>query len=380
MILSNLGKSPEEFRSWTASLPLALNASCNHGVSFPSGHWSNDNMAVRTELRHVRYALADSGSCGSFRWWRSLVLRHWLSISMGSWAAGRLWSPNKSNSSGSCALSRTIGVWGSTPWTGGTGGWFIQSSWIYSWWRSILYSSLPNCSSIPWSLNSIWPSAVAFLSSLLATLVEDSNWALKIWFSLKEASNWFRRCWISAKALTRVASAEACAVVVSILALATAWAASTLTSVAACIAASLACATAWVASTLSSELATAAAIWPTTAGSGLWTCCSKWIDLWSTFTDLWSWNDCEFKLGLPIWVSMGSTVGISDMSTNGGGLDVPLGEFCIISNCSCSLLLYALGGLWGYGELESLGLYLLESLDTPLLELPRNHWSNWSLC
>ena len=65
---------------------------------------------------------------------------------------------------------------------------------------------------------------------------------------------------------------------------------------------------------------------------------------------------------------MGSTVGIPDMSTNGGGLDVPLGEFCIISNCSCSLLQYALGGLWGYGELESLGLYLLESLDTPLLD------------
>ena len=65
---------------------------------------------------------------------------------------------------------------------------------------------------------------------------------------------------------------------------------------------------------------------------------------------------------------MGSTVGISDISTNGGGLDVPLGEFCIISKCSCSLLLCALGGLWGYGELESLGLYLLDSLETPLLD------------
>ena len=31
-------------------------------------------------------------------------------------------------------------------------------------------------------------------------------------------------------------------------------------------------------------------------------------------------------------------------------------------------LLGVFDGLWGYGELESLGLYLLDSLDTPLLD------------
>ena len=55
-----------------------------------------------------------------------------------------------------------------------------------------------------------------------------TNCSLSIWFSLWEVSSCFRRYWISAKALTREASADACATVVSILALATACTASTL--------------------------------------------------------------------------------------------------------------------------------------------------------